>query len=93
MAKAKKAAAGVFPVSVRFGRDDQALYTMLITRARATKRSLSDQIKYAAYLGTIAADNPDLPLSFIEGILEAREELRAGLGQPYQWGVLQDPSA
>ncbi len=41
----------------------------------------------------IAADNPDLPLSLIEGILEAREELKAGLGQPYQWGVLDGPVA
>jgi hypothetical protein len=25
----------------------------------------------------------------IEGILEAREELKAGLGQAYEWGVLE----
>ena len=49
--------------------------------------------KYYARLGLIAKDNPDLPLSIIEGILEARAELKAGLGQPYRWGVLQDPSA
>jgi hypothetical protein len=28
----------------------------------------------------------------IQGILEAQAELRAGLGQPYQWGVIE-PSA
>ena len=37
----------------------------------------------------IAEDNPDLPLSMIQGILEAQAELKVGLGQPYQWGVLQ----
>ena len=35
----------------------------------------------------VAADNPGLPLSMIEGILEAREEFRADLGKPYEWGV------
>ena len=76
------------PVSVRFGRDEAAMYRTLRARARASKRSLSEQIKYYAHLGMIAADSPDLPLSFIEGILEAQEELRVGLGQPYRWGVL-----
>ena len=50
-------------------------------------------LKTAKALGLIAKDNPDLPLSMIEGILEARAELKAGLGQPYQWGVVQDPGA
>jgi len=28
----------------------------------------------------------------IQGILEAQAELRAGLGQPYQWGVIEQPT-
>ena len=76
------------PVSVRFGKDDVDMVRVLRARAKATKRSLSEQIKWYAFLGMVAKDNPDLPLSFIEGILEGREEIRAGLGRPYQWGVL-----
>ena len=76
------------PISVRFGQEDRELARTLRARATAHRRSLSDQIKYYAHLGMIAEDNPDLPLSLIEGIFEAREELRAGLGEPYDWGVI-----
>ncbi len=75
------------PLSVRFGRDEQEMARTLRARARAGGRSLSEQLKHFARLGMIAADNPDLPLSFIEGILEAREEIREGLAEPYPWGV------
>ena len=47
------------------------------------------QRKHYARLALIAEDNPDLPLSMIQGILEAQAELRAGLGEPYQWGVME----
>lgn len=77
------------PVSIRFGKEDTPLLRMISVRASAQDRSLSEQIKHYARLGMIAADNPDLPLSMIEAILEAREEFKAGLGQPYQWGVLK----
>ena len=81
--------ASASPISVRFGRDERPMVRMLRARAKASKRSISEQIKYYAHLGMIAKDNPDLPLSMIEGILEAREELKAGLGRPYAWGVLK----
>ena len=81
------------PVSIRFGKEERSLLKVLRARARASKRSLSEQVKYYAHLGMIAADNPDLPLSMIEGILEAQEELKAGLGQPYQWGAIEGPNA
>lgn len=87
--KSKKATA--LPIPVRFGNDEMPFYRMIAARASAQSRSISGQLKYYARVGMIAKDNPDLPLSMIEGILEAREELRAGLGQPYEWGVLQDP--
>ncbi len=80
------------PVPVRFGQDEKWLFRLLQARAEANDRSLSGQLKHYARLAVIAEDNPDLPLSMIQGILEARAELRAGLGQPYQWGVIE-PSA
>jgi hypothetical protein len=76
------------PVPVRFSADELPFYRLVAARAAAQSRSVSGQLKYYARLGMIAEDNPDLPLSFIEGILEAQAELRAGLGQPYHWGVL-----
>jgi hypothetical protein len=58
-------------------------------RARANRRSLSEQMKYYLFLGMVAEDNPDLPLLFIKDLLEAREEARAGLAVPYRWGILK----
>ena len=77
------------PVSVRFGGADAQMRRYLEARATAHGRSLSDQIKHYTRLGMIASDNPDMPLGLIEGVLEAREEFKAGLGQPYQFGVLK----
>jgi hypothetical protein len=76
------------PVSVRFERADQGLLRIVEARAASGDRSLSGQIKHYVRLAAIAEDNPDLPLSMIQGILEAQAELKAGLGQPYQWGVI-----
>lgn len=78
------------PVSVRFGKSEGKLFKAIRAEARASRRSVSDQIKYLAFLGKVAKDNPDLPLSMIQGILEAREELRAGFGEPYQFGVIEE---
>lgn len=77
------------PVSVRFGREDRAMERVLRARARASKRSLSEQMKYYAYLGMVAADNPDLPMGFIQGVLEGLEESRARLSVPYPFGVIR----
>lgn len=77
------------PISIRFGKDDAQMARVLRARAKASKRSVSEQIKYYAHLGIIAKDNPDLPMEFIEGILEGLEESRAGLSAPYPWGVLK----
>ncbi len=74
---------------VRFSPEEEPLLRMIAARAEAQDRSLSGQLKRYARLGVIAEDNPDIPLAMIEGILEARAELKAGLGQPYQWGVLE----
>lgn len=80
------------PVPVRFGQEERGLFRLLQARATAGDRSLSGQLKHYARLAIIAEDNPDLPLSMIHGILEAQAELRAGLGQPYQWGVVEQPA-
>jgi virulence-associated protein VagC len=37
-------------------------------------RSIPKQIEYWAKIGKIAEENPDLPMNFIKGILEAREQ-------------------
>jgi hypothetical protein len=78
------------PVAIRFTADEANLRRLLEARAQAHDRSLSGQIKHYARLAAIAEDNPDLPLSMIQGILEAQAEVRAGLAEPYHWGVLTD---
>jgi hypothetical protein len=60
------------PVAVRFAADEAPLLKQLQARAAAQDRSLSGQLKHYARLALIAEDNPDLPLSMIQGILEAR---------------------
>lgn len=90
MAKAKKMTDLLeTPVSVRFGKGEEPMVRVLRARAKAGKRSLSEQIKYYAHLGMVAKDNPDLPMAFIEGVLEGLEESRAGLAIPYQWGIVR----
>ena len=76
------------PVSVRFERADQGLLRLVEARAASGERSLGGQIKHYVRLAAIAEDNPDLPMSMIQGILEGQAELKAGLAQPYQWGVI-----
>jgi hypothetical protein len=73
---------------VRFGAGEIALLSLLRARAAAQSRSLSGQLKHYARLAMIAEDNPDLPLSMIQGILDAQAEIQAGLVEPYTWGVI-----
>ncbi len=68
---------------------DSELRKRIAAKAKARRRTLSGQLEYYAHIGMIAEENPDLPLSFIEGILEGREEIRAGLGVPYVRGVIR----
>ena len=89
MATATKKKKAPTPIPVRFAAEEQAFYRLIEARARAQSRSVSGQLKYYARLGLVAKDNPDLPMAFIEGILEGLEESRAGLSVPYQWGVLR----
>jgi hypothetical protein len=84
---ARKVKRGQTPVPVRFNEEERGLLRLIETRANAESRSVSGQLKYYARLGMIAKDNPDLPMAFIEDILIAQEESKAGMGQPYAWGV------
>jgi hypothetical protein len=88
-ANTKGTAATVTPVPVRFGTDERPLLRLLQARAAAQSRSVSGQLKHYARLALIAEDNPDLPMTMIQGILEGQAELKAGLAQPYQWGVVE----
>lgn len=85
--KRKKSAV---PVPVRFGQEEDRFLRMITAHARAESRSVSGQIKHYAQIGLIARDNPDIPLGMIEDILVAQEESKAGLGEPYKFGVLDD---
>lgn len=75
--------------SVATLRLDEALRKKIQAKAKVARRTFSAQVEYYAFLGLLAEENPDLPLSLIQGILEGREEIQAGLGQPYKWGVLK----
>lgn len=89
MAKKKKAMTMTSPVSIRFGSSETGMFKELRAKANASKRSLSDQIKYFTFFGMACADNPDLPPAFVSGVLEGIEESRQGLSVPYEWGVLK----
>ncbi|MEK6558366.1 MAG: ParD-like family protein [Candidatus Margulisiibacteriota bacterium] len=54
------------------------LYSIAKARAKAEHRSIPAQIEYWAKIGRISHDNPDLPTSFIEGILISKAEYEAG---------------
>lgn len=53
-------------------------------RAAASRRSLPKQIEYAAKIGQIAIDNPDLSYAFIEEALLAQAEMEEEVATPYE---------
>lgn len=52
-------------------------------KSKVFKRSIAGQIEYWAKIGQLIEENPDLPLPFIQDILLAREQIKAGQGTPY----------
>ncbi|MEY3382004.1 MAG: hypothetical protein RL468_2602 [Pseudomonadota bacterium] len=56
------------------------------TYAAAEHRSVPKQIEYWARIGKAVLDNPDMPLRLIQDTLFSREEVKAGLAQPYEFG-------
>ncbi len=55
-------------------------------KSKIFKRSIAGQIEYWASIGQIIEENPDLPLPFIQKILIAKGQIKAGLGTPYVFG-------
>jgi len=49
-----------------------------ITCAPVNSRSVPKQIDHWAKIGKVAEENPDLPYSFIKGVLEAGNEIENG---------------
>lgn len=62
------------------------LKKIIDARAKGQHRQPSDQVRRYLEIAMIAEENPDLSFSLIEGILEARVELDAGLAEPYLFG-------
>ena len=52
--------------------------------AAIESRSVPKQIEYWAKIGKAARDNPDLPISFIEGAFQAQEEIERGEVYPLE---------
>jgi predicted DNA-binding protein len=63
--------------SLRLNED---LVKRISAKARAHRRTLTNQVEEYIMLAMEVEDNPDLPYSFIKETLEAREEIRSGLG-------------
>ena len=54
--------------------------------AAAEHRSVPKQIEYWARIGKAVLENPDQPVRLIQDTLLSREEVKAGLSTPYQFG-------
>jgi predicted DNA-binding protein len=61
----------------------------ITAKARAHRRTLTNQVEEYIMIAMEVEDNPDLPYSFIKETIEAREEIRSGLGTPYKFGILR----
>ena len=64
----------------------EELVSDAITNGKAQHRSAPKQIEYWARIGKLADENPDLPLSFIKGLLIGIEEIKAGDVSEYKFG-------
>ena len=58
-------------------------------RARAHRRTLTNQVEEYITIAMEVEDNPDLPYFFIKETIKAKEEIKAGLGVPYKFGILR----
>lgn len=71
-------------VSIRFDNsNEQKLLAAVKRRAKKSRRSLSNQIKWYLALAQSMEYNPDMSLNTIKGILKAKAEIAAGKAQPY----------
>ncbi|WP_330924091.1 TA system antitoxin ParD family protein [Candidatus Sororendozoicomonas aggregata] len=65
---------------------DAELVDAAMLTGKVKKRSAAKQVEYWASLGRAAKENPDLPIDFIEELLEAEEERKHGLLAEYNFG-------
>ncbi|WP_341328092.1 hypothetical protein [Methylotuvimicrobium sp. KM2] len=64
----------------------ESLINDAVINGKAQHRSAPKQIEYWARIGKIVDENPDLPLTFIKGILTGIEENKAGEISDYKFG-------
>jgi hypothetical protein len=62
-----------------------SLVSDLKAESDAAMRSTPKQIEFLIQLARAARDNPDLPIDFIESCMEAKNEIDAGLGIPFEF--------
>lgn len=72
-------------MSIAIKLDDQ-LVELARAHAQVACRSTPRQIEYWAMVGRIAEQNPDLSFEMINGLLQARAELKAGEVSDYTFG-------
>ena len=65
---------------------DEKLVEAATLTGKVKKRSAAKQIEYRATIGRVAKENPDIPIPFIEDLLEAEEERKQGIAPEYQFG-------
>ncbi len=70
--------------SIRLGEE---MARKVMARAKAHRRTFTNQIEEYLDVAMVAEENPNLSYAFIKETIEAREEIKAGLGKPYPWGV------
>jgi hypothetical protein len=54
--------------------------------AATEHRSVPEQIEYWARIGKAMMDNPGMPLCLIQEVMWSREEAKAGMTTPYEFG-------
>ncbi|WP_432743336.1 hypothetical protein ABXJ76_01220 [Methylobacter sp. G7] len=64
----------------------ESLINDAVINGKAQHRSAPKQIEYWARMGKIVDENPDLPSTFIKGILTGIEENKAGDISDYKFG-------
>lgn len=66
----------------------ETLEKKLRIEAESEHRTLSEQIKKYISDGMLSREYPNLPLSFVKETLAAKREIETGLGEEYQFGIL-----
>lgn len=64
----------------------KSLINDAVTYGKPQNRSAAKQIEYWARIGKMADENPELPLTFLKGILVGLEENKTGDVSDYKFG-------